>query len=373
MIFAKITPCMENGKVAVATGLTNDKACGSTEFYVLRPEGAEAGLLWRFLRQQSFRAEAERHMSGAVGQRRVPRQFLENYLFPLPPLAEQRRIVAKLDALTARIARARAELDRVDALVRRQRDSVIAFQLDRWVETAPRIRFDQQIAVLTSGSRDWAKYYDKGSSVFVLAGNVRRLRFDPAPKRFVDPPLNSADARRSKITANDLLVTIVGAGTGDICHVKDELDGYFVCQSVARIALHDPRLASFYAYWFASPMHGGSDFREAMYGAARPHLSFDQLKGFMVPDISADTGATAVHAIESALARADRLEAEAARARALLDRLEAAILTKAFRGELVPQDPNDEPASVLLDRIRSQRAATPTSRRGRRRKQAAGA
>ena len=61
----------------------------------------------------------------------------------------------------------------------------------------------------------------------------------------------------------------------------------------------------------------------------------------------------------------------AARARALLNRLEAAILAKAFRGELVPQDPNDEPASVLLDRIHAQRAAAPKSQRGRKRAAAA--
>lgn len=66
--------------------------------------------------------------------------------------------------------------------------------------------------------------------------------------------------------------------------------------------------------------------------------------------------------------RAKRLEAEAVRARKLLDRLEAAILAKAFRGELVPQDPNDEPASVLLDRIRAQRAAAPKAERGRKAK-----
>ena len=73
-----------------------------------------------------------------------------------------------------------------------------------------------------------------------------------------------------------------------------------------------------------------------------------------------------VKRLESIFARADRLETEAARARALLDRLEAAILAKAFRGELVPQNPAEEPASVLLDRIRAQRAAAPTAKRGRR-------
>jgi type I restriction enzyme S subunit len=73
--------------------------------------------------------------------------------------------------------------------------------------------------------------------------------------------------------------------------------------------------------------------------------------------------------ISNAMAHADRLEAEAGRAQALLDRLEAAILTKAFKGKLVPQDPNEEAASMLLERIRAQRvAAAPTwkTKRGKR-------
>ncbi|MCE7029436.1 restriction endonuclease subunit S [Jiella avicenniae] len=70
--------------------------------------------------------------------------------------------------------------------------------------------------------------------------------------------------------------------------------------------------------------------------------------------------------LDSTFARADRMEAEAARARKLLDRLEQSILAKAFRGELVPQDPNDEPASVLLERIRTERAKAPKPKRGRR-------
>jgi type I restriction enzyme S subunit len=69
--------------------------------------------------------------------------------------------------------------------------------------------------------------------------------------------------------------------------------------------------------------------------------------------------------IENSLAHADRLEAEAARVRALLDRLEASILSKAFRGELVSQDPADEPASVLLERIRAERTTAPTLKRKR--------
>lgn len=75
--------------------------------------------------------------------------------------------------------------------------------------------------------------------------------------------------------------------------------------------------------------------------------------------------AVIVERVNATFARADRLEAEAARARALLDRLEAALLARAFRGELVPQDPSDEPAHTLLARIRTQRAAAPKAKRGR--------
>jgi type I restriction enzyme S subunit len=63
--------------------------------------------------------------------------------------------------------------------------------------------------------------------------------------------------------------------------------------------------------------------------------------------------------VKTAFAWIDRLAAEATRARKLIDRLDQAILAKAFRGELVPQDPSDEPASVLLERIRAERGAAP--------------
>src|ERR1700751_2105096 len=68
VIFAKITPCMENGKSAVARGLVNGLACGSTEFFVLRSRGAiKPDYLHQFLRQQGYRRDAEQAMTGAVG------------------------------------------------------------------------------------------------------------------------------------------------------------------------------------------------------------------------------------------------------------------------------------------------------------------
>ncbi len=110
-----------------------------------------------------------------------------------------------------------------------------------------------------------------------------------------------------------------------------------------------------------------------MYGAARPHLSFEQIKNFSVPHVSVSVAGTCVQRIEAAFRKIDALEFEAISAQVLVERLNQAILAKAFRGELVPQDPNDEPASVLLDRIRAERAAAgPAPKRGRRLRTTAG-
>jgi type I restriction enzyme S subunit len=104
VIFAKITPCMENGKIACPVGLQNGAAFGSTEFHVMRPSERVSGEFLRyFLVSDDFRNEAARFMTGAVGQRRVPRKFLETYPIPIPPLSEQQRIVEILEEQSSRL------------------------------------------------------------------------------------------------------------------------------------------------------------------------------------------------------------------------------------------------------------------------------
>ena len=98
ILFAKITPCMENGKVARARNLINGVGRGSTEFYVLRPgEQVLGDYIYHYVRQPRFREEAKRNFTGTAGQQRVPKSFMQNARIPLPPLDEQRRIVAILN------------------------------------------------------------------------------------------------------------------------------------------------------------------------------------------------------------------------------------------------------------------------------------
>lgn len=100
VLFAKITPCMQNGKSAIAKNLINSIGFGSTEFHVLRPlEKILSEWIYFFVRQPWLRKEAEKHFTGTAGQQRVPQEFLKNLSIPLPPISEQKRIVTYLNDL----------------------------------------------------------------------------------------------------------------------------------------------------------------------------------------------------------------------------------------------------------------------------------
>lgn len=137
VLFAKVTPCMENGKMAVVRNLKNGVGFGSTEFHVLRPrEGVDPHYVYHFVSSQTFRKEAARHMTGAVGLRRVPSAFLESAEIPLPALEVQREIVAELEKQFSRLDEAVANLQRVKANLKRYKASVLKAAVEgRIVET----------------------------------------------------------------------------------------------------------------------------------------------------------------------------------------------------------------------------------------------
>ncbi len=91
VLFAKITPCMENGKGCVAEGLSNGTGAGSTEFHVLRPIAGKSNPYWLYIltMHETFRSAARKSMTGTGGQLRVPIGFLENYPITMPPIELQ--------------------------------------------------------------------------------------------------------------------------------------------------------------------------------------------------------------------------------------------------------------------------------------------
>jgi type I restriction enzyme S subunit len=441
---AKITPCMENGKAAIARRLLNGHGFGSTEFHVLRPsEAVLSEFVYHFVRQESFRSAAEMEMTGSVGQKRVPAEFMQNARVPLPPLAEQARIVARVDESSTHVEAARERLAKLPVILKRLRQAVLAAAcsgrltedwrdgrespdptrelVDRlaserrrlWsqelvrhsrdpataqypVQEPPTVEFqfevpdswaivsmDQLMHKITSGSRDWRQYYnDKGPGTFIMAQNVRPLRFDRTFRLGVDPPPRDRDRERSKVIRGDLLVTIVGANTGDVCRVTDDLDQHYVCQSVALMRPVIEETSAFLELWLNSPQHGQLQYKTWIYGEGRPHLSFDHLKSTAVALPSIAEQAEIVQRVVALFKVADAIDRRVTVAATRADKLTQAILARAFRGELVPteaelarQEGRDyEPASAMLERIRAgngkptQGELFPTPRRGRRRR-----
>lgn len=119
VLFAKVTPCMENGKAAVARDLENGLGFGSTEFHVLRPTGVVLPeYVFSFIRQKAFRDRAAAAFVGTGGLQRVPPDFLSRVKIPLPTLPEQQRIVDVLRQ-TEVVAKAKKSIsDQFDHLIR---------------------------------------------------------------------------------------------------------------------------------------------------------------------------------------------------------------------------------------------------------------
>ncbi|WP_337393709.1 restriction endonuclease subunit S [Phascolarctobacterium succinatutens] len=127
VIFAKITPCMENGKSAIVGPLVNDIGYGSTEFYVLRcKKELYNKYLYHMVRNTTFRAEAKAVMTGAVGQQRVPKTFLQEYQLLLPTLSEQHEIVRLIDDLLASERKAQQATEQALASIDLMKKSILA-------------------------------------------------------------------------------------------------------------------------------------------------------------------------------------------------------------------------------------------------------
>lgn len=118
VLFAKITPCMENGKGAVARGLHNGLGFGSTEFHVLRPISGKSNPYWIYTLTafSQFREDAASNMTGSAGQRRVPASFLENYRVAVPPIERQEQFAAFVEQTDKSKLAIQQSLDKLELL-----------------------------------------------------------------------------------------------------------------------------------------------------------------------------------------------------------------------------------------------------------------
>ena len=140
LIFAKITPCMENGKVAIVDGLKNAIGFGSTEFHVSRPSNdIDRKFLFYFLVQERLRRNARRKMTGSAGQLRVPTEYFKSIQIPIPPHKEQQRIVAKIEELFTDLDKSAESLRMAQSQLKIYRQALLKHAFDgtltaRWRE-----------------------------------------------------------------------------------------------------------------------------------------------------------------------------------------------------------------------------------------------
>jgi type I restriction enzyme S subunit len=142
IVVAKITPCFENGKGALAEGLVNGVAFGTTELYVVRPTAkcVERKFLLYVTLSDPFRRLGAACMYGAGGQKRVPESFVRDFAVPLPPAAEQRAIAAFLDRETARLDVLLAKKERLIALLQEQRTAITAVAVVQGLDSSVRMK-----------------------------------------------------------------------------------------------------------------------------------------------------------------------------------------------------------------------------------------
>ena len=364
VLVAKVTPCFENGKAGIARNLPNGIGAGSSEFCVFRPaEGIDERYLLAWLSSEDFRHRATVAMTGSVGLKRVPKDFFLTEQIPLAPSAEQRRITDKLDTVLTRVDAVNARLARVAPLLKRFRQSVLAAatsgrltedwrdecQSGSWQQTDV-----QSVALVGTGStplRSNPTFFAEQGTPWVTSAATGSEHITAASE-FVTRA--AIAAHRLKVyPAGTLLVAMYGEGKtrGQVA----ELDiAAAINQACAAVVVDETKMLRTFVKLALQANY--LQMRVLAEGGNQPNLNLSKVKGFPLPAPSMEEQTEIIRRVETLFAFADRLEARLQAARAAANRLTPALLAKAFRGELVPQDPNDEPAAELLKRLAASQA-----------------
>jgi type I restriction enzyme S subunit len=294
--------------------------------------------------------------AGGTTRQRVAGGKLKRLTLPTPSLPEQRRIVAKLDSLTTRTARARDEFERIPRLIQKYREAILAAaysgELTREWRQQKRIKSawsarqaGQIINSIVAGKnlRCEERPPLQGENGVVKVSAVTWGTFDPAAAKTL--PSNFSPPDRTKIRAGDFLISrantleLVGA----VVIVDQAPDNLFLSDKILRLEMessHKP-----WMLWFLRSPEGRKAIETKATGnqLSMRNLSQDALSKIDVPWPVENERQEIIRRIETAFAWLDRVAAEHANASRLLPKLDQAILAKAFRGELVPQDSNEKP------------------------------
>ena len=329
VLFAKITPCMENGKCAIARNLVNGLGFGSTEFHVVRPKhDVMPEWIFYFLRQHSTRQEAARHMTGTAGQQRVPTRFLQEVMIPLPPLAEQKRIAAIL-----------AKADRLRRLRHTARDLSNTYLQSVFLEMFGD-PVSNPMGWETHSLRSLASSIDYGvtAPASIMPVGPKFLRITDIQNGTViweNVPycaISEQEKQAGALQSGDIVFARTGATTGKSFLIQNCPEGAVFASYLIRVRPGE-RIDPFYMYgYFQSDAYwlqiSGSASGSAQLGVNATKLG--QLRILLPPLPLQQQFAHIVHQFE-------RLRAQQREAQRQAEHLFQTLLHRAFRGEL--EDP----------------------------------
>ena len=302
---------------------------------------------------------------GGVGLRHVTKGKFENTEVSIPPLNEQKRIADKLDAVLARLDACCERLVRVPSILKRFRKSVLAAATsgelsEEWRNTNGRSFDWQKVKLADVASSRLGKMLDKAKNRGLLTSylrniNVRWFTFDLSDIQQIK--VTPQEGTELALRPGDILVC--EGGEPGRCAIWRLADSAYVYQK----ALHRVRVkANLTPEWVCYSLKDAADsgrLSELFTGTTIKHLTGVALGRFGMSLPPLDEQNEIIRRVEALFAYADRVETRQSTAFTTVERITPAVLAKAFRGELVPQYPNDEPASELLERILAARAAAP--------------
>ena len=319
-----------------------------------------------------LRAEIELNSSGTT-RKRISRGNLAAMLLPIPPLAEQKRIADKLDSLLTRVDGCRDRLDRIPALLKRFRQSVLAAATsgrltEDWRGTEERkdwktTSLNTVCHSISDGDHQAPPQVKEGIPfITISAFNNGKLALGKA-SRFVPSSYYQGLSTTRRPSRGDVLYSVTGSiGIPALVNTDTE----FTFQRHVAILKPDfSRISSDYLLHVLGSEQVRQQALAIATGTAQLTIPLNGLRALTVQLPSTAEQEEIVRRVETLFAFIDRIEARYATARKRVGQLTPALLAKAFRGELVAQNPADEPASDLLARLAATRAAAPKTRRGK--------
>ncbi|MDC3988189.1 restriction endonuclease subunit S [Polyangium jinanense] len=228
------------------------------------------------------------------------------------------------------------------------------------------------LSFVTSGSRGWAEFYSDAGPLFIRIGNLEHhtIELDLSDRQCVTPP-PGAEGSRTRVEPGDVLISIT-ADVGMVGIVRDGIGEAYVNQHIALARPVSRELSEYLALFLSTPTGGKHQLVGANRGVTKAGLGLQDITSVKVAVAPLREQAEIVAQLQRFSERIRFLSEARSKVESQLGDLDRSVLSKAFRGELVPQDPTDEPASLLLDRLRAE-ATDPTGKKPKRGKRHAAA